>query len=63
MRIVIDPTKCDGYGTCNELCPEIFKLDEWGYAYVEAEEPAIAEHAEDVGVAQRGCPSSAIRVE
>ncbi|EOM75108.1 ferredoxin [Rhodococcus rhodnii] len=32
MRVAVDATKCDGYGTCFEMCPSVFRSDEWGYA-------------------------------
>lgn len=33
MRVHVDPTRCQAHGTCHELCPSVFALDEWGYAY------------------------------
>lgn len=27
----VDRNKCCGYGTCAELCPEVFSLDENGF--------------------------------
>ena len=30
-RLVVDPTACDGYGSCAELLPEWITTDEWGY--------------------------------
>lgn len=30
-RLVVDPTACDGYGSCAELLPEWVTPDEWGY--------------------------------
>lgn len=35
MKVHIDPTKCDGVCLCHEILPEVFLLDEWGYAYAE----------------------------
>ncbi|MGA4688710.1 ferredoxin [Rhodococcus sp. AB351] len=32
MRVTVDPTKCDGYGTCFDMCPSVFRADDWGYA-------------------------------
>ncbi len=32
MRVKVDPTKCDGYGTCFAMCPSVFDEDEWGYS-------------------------------
>ena len=34
MNVHIDPVKCEGFGFCHDLLPEVFLLDEWGYAYV-----------------------------
>ncbi len=31
MRIKLDRTVCDGFGTCAEHAPELFSMDEWGY--------------------------------
>ncbi|WP_203803148.1 ferredoxin [Mycobacterium heckeshornense] len=30
-RLEVDRNKCCGYGTCAELCPEVFSLDENGF--------------------------------
>ncbi|NKY43841.1 ferredoxin [Nocardia cerradoensis] len=32
MRVIVDNTKCDGYGTCFDMCPSVFRSDDWGYA-------------------------------
>jgi ferredoxin len=32
MRIKLDRTVCDGFGTCAALAPDTFSLDDWGYA-------------------------------
>ncbi|TSD40266.1 ferredoxin [Rhodococcus sp. KBS0724] len=32
MRVAVDSTKCDGYGTCFDVCPSVFQQDDWGYA-------------------------------
>lgn len=32
MRVIVDNSKCDGYGTCFEMCPSTFRSDDWGYA-------------------------------
>jgi len=37
MKVHIDPVKCDGFGTCHDVLPEVFLLDEWGYAYTEGD--------------------------
>lgn len=32
MKIKLDRTLCDGFGKCAEQAPEVFDLDDWGYA-------------------------------
>lgn len=57
----VDPTKCQAHGSCNETCPSVFALDEWGYAYTTdpqgnvaaADEPAAREAVDS-------CPEQAI---
>ena len=34
MRLVLDPAKCDGFGFCAELLPEMVSLDEWGFPII-----------------------------
>lgn len=33
-KIIINKTKCQGYGTCVAICPEIFKIDKDGKSTV-----------------------------
>jgi ferredoxin len=35
VRIVVDPTMCDGHGLCAELLPERIHLDRWGYPIID----------------------------
>lgn len=30
-RLRVDWVKCDGYGTCGDMLPELIDLDEWRY--------------------------------
>src|SRR5690606_24542407 len=32
MKIKVKQSLCDGFGTCAVHAPELFELDEWGYA-------------------------------
>lgn len=59
MKIHINATLCTGYGLCAAECPEIFKLDDWGYAYVASAEVT---HALEQQVARAAaiCPEHAI---
>lgn len=63
MKALVDATKCNAYGVCEQLCPSVFNLDEWGYASVtgdgfvaEADQGAVREAAGN-------CPENAISVE
>ncbi len=61
MNVVVDPNLCAGHGQCAALGPDLFTLDDLGYA----EQPAgpVPEHLIDQ--AKRGaeaCPERAITV-
>jgi ferredoxin len=32
MKLRLDAAVCDGFGTCAGHAPDLFELDEWGYA-------------------------------
>ncbi len=34
----VDPIRCDGFGHCAELAPELIELDEWGYPVITHDE-------------------------
>lgn len=36
LKVVINKPACCGYGVCAEICPEVYKLDENGFVYVES---------------------------
>ena len=57
-KIEIDRSLCSGFGTCAEMAPEIFELDDSGTATVrrgESDDPNVLEAA-------AGCPMAAIMV-
>lgn len=59
MYVSVDAAKCCGYTLCSEACPEVFKLDEHGFAYVEdARVPAGLEDRARQGA--EVCPEGAI---
>lgn len=62
MRVDIDPTLCQAHGACATACPEVFKLDEWGYAFVaEGMEQVPEELKTSARLAVETCPENAIR--
>ncbi|MDX2592661.1 MULTISPECIES: ferredoxin [Streptomyces] len=61
MKLLLDSTRCQGYGLCQEPAPELIDLDEWGYASTRtAEVPPADEEAAAAAVAT--CPNSALRL-
>ncbi|MEU6879640.1 ferredoxin [Streptomyces sp. NPDC046712] len=62
MKLLLDSTRCQGYGLCQEHAPELIELDEWGYAKVLVlDVPPAAEEA--ARACAESCPNSALRVE
>jgi len=61
MKAFVDATKCNGYGTCAELAPTLFQLDEWGYASVAGDGEVTDEAAARKAAAD--CPECAITLK
>lgn len=57
--IQIDRIRCDGFGMCAELLPELIELDDWGYPIVAAGDVPddLVRHAR---MAVEACPVLAI---
>ena len=61
MKLLLDSTRCQGYGLCQEPAAALIDLDEWGYARVrEHDVPPAAGDAAEAAVA--ACPNSALKV-
>lgn len=61
-RLRINPIRCAAFGFCAEYAPELFDLDEWGYAILRAQTVA-PERAALAREAARLCPTQAILLE
>lgn len=62
MKITIDTAACSGHARCAAAAPELFPLDDDGYALpIEGEVPAHLEAAARDG--ERACPERAITLE
>jgi ferredoxin len=61
MKVSVDPERCRGHGVCLSLCPEVFTLNDDGYAEVRTPDVA-AEWETAVGDAAAACPEQAIDV-
>ncbi|MEQ0558219.1 ferredoxin [Amycolatopsis sp. NEAU-NG30] len=61
MKIAIDQDRCRGHGFCWTICPEVFDLNDDGYAEVRTED-VPAEFTDAVRSAANSCPERAIEV-
>jgi len=61
LRLAVDPVRCDAYGHCAELLPELIQLDQWGYPMIEPD--TVPEHLRgDAKNAVAACPRLALRL-
>jgi ferredoxin len=63
MKVRVDATNCQGYGSCKENAPELFELDEWGFASVTGDGEVPAGQEGQAQEAVRACPARAITAE
>ncbi len=62
MKVSVDDDVCAGHGVCTVLCPEVFVLEDAGFARSAVEE-VPAEHQAAVREAELRCPTRAIRIQ
>jgi ferredoxin len=62
MRVHVDPEKCEGHNRCYALAPELFDIDEYGYASEKNDGVVPAELEEKARLAVANCPEFAITV-
>lgn len=61
MKVEVDDDACGGHGVCWGLCPEVFELNEDGFAFVKVDEVPV-EHEAAVRKAVSQCPTYAIKI-
>lgn len=62
MKIAIDKAACSGHARCAAVAPELFRLDEDGYALpLDGEVPENLEQAARDG--ETACPERAVTVK
>jgi ferredoxin len=62
VRLRVDPIRCDGFGHCAELAPELIALDEWGYPIL-TPEPLDATGRSLASTVIAQCPRKALFLE
>lgn len=60
MKVKVNSATCDGFGTCAGHAPEVFELDDWGYASATGDGVVQPEHESEVRRAIADCPVRAI---
>ena len=60
MKLVVDRNLCDGYGTCERIAPELFRVDGDGLAQVLIDGEVQLEQLESAKAAINRCPVNAI---
>ncbi|HLX34154.1 MAG TPA: ferredoxin [Candidatus Limnocylindrales bacterium] len=59
----VDRIRCDGYGMCAELLPEMIDLDDWGYPIFRSNAIVPDRLVEHARRAVDVCPVLALRLE
>jgi ferredoxin len=62
MRIRVDPDRCQGHNRCVRVAPELFDIDEAGYASASGDGTVPAEMELEAELAADTCPEQAIEI-
>ena len=63
MRVKVDSEKCQGHNRCYSLAPELFEVDDYGYATA-ADNGVVPPELEDKArLAAANCPEYAVIIE
>ena len=62
MRVHVDSERCQGHNRCYALAPELFDVDDYGYAH-ELHDGVVPDSLEDQArLAEANCPERAISI-
>lgn len=62
MQVEVDLNLCQGYGVCAQIAPEVFDLDDDGYAVVPEGTPVPEGMEDKVREAAEACPAIAVLI-
>jgi len=62
VRVRVDWIRCDGYGLCGDLAPDLIELDEWRYPIVGVG-PLESWQLDEAQRAVDCCPMKALVIE
>jgi ferredoxin len=63
VRVRVDAEKCQGHNRCYAIAPELFDVDDYGYATERNDGVVPAGMEEQARMAASNCPEYAITVE
>ena len=63
MKIYVDPTLCQGHNRCTSLAPDLFDIDDSGYACAAGDGTVPADRADVAELAVDNCPEQAITID
>jgi ferredoxin len=63
VKISVDPDKCQGHNRCYALAPELFDVDDYGYASATGDGIVPPELADKARLAAANCPELAITID
>ena len=63
MRATVDGDLCEGYATCVSIAPDLFELDEWGYAQLKVSGELAPDQEALARDSALECPMNAIGIE
>jgi ferredoxin len=62
MRVTVDSEKCQGHNRCFALAPEVFDVDDLGFAFVKVEGDLPHELEDGARAGAANCPEYAITI-
>lgn len=63
VRVRVDPDKCQGHNRCYSLAPELFDVDDFGYANASGDGVVPAQLEGKAQLAAANCPEFAVIIE
>ena len=63
MKVKVDRDLCQGHNRCSALAPDLFVLDDFGYAAAAGDGTVSPERVELARLAADNCPEFAILIE
>ncbi len=62
MRVHVDGDRCQGHNRCYAIAPELFDVDDLGYAHELGDGTVAPQHAAGARLAVANCPEQAIEL-